>query len=119
MRFEDLFGQAGKDAAAGYLEERGFRVLDREFRGPEAELNIIAIEGRVLVLCMVRARAGTRYGTPLKQVGSQLALSRIRALVAEWRSEHDFEFDEVRIDVIELLYEGTGGFTIEHIRGVG
>ena len=28
-------------------------------------------------------------------------------------------FDQVRIDVIGLVYDGTGGFSIEHIRGVG
>jgi hypothetical protein len=28
-------------------------------------------------------------------------------------------FDQVRVDVVGLVYEGTGGYTIEHLKGVG
>ena len=36
-----------------------------------------------------------------------------------WLTAHGVRFDQIRIDVVGLLYEGTGGFTIEHVRGVG
>jgi hypothetical protein len=32
---------------------------------------------------------------------------------------HGVRFDQVRIDVVGLVYDGTGGFSVEHIRGVG
>ena len=118
MRTEDVYGEAGEEAAVGYLEERGFRILDREVCGPDGELTIIAIEGGVLVACMVEARAGTRYGRPLEKPG-ELTLRRVRGVLAEWRGDHDPVCSGVRIDVIGLLYEGSGGFTIEHIRGAG
>ena len=38
---------------------------------------------------------------------------------ARWLSEHGKRYDQIRIDAVGLLQEGTGGFTIEHIRTVG
>jgi putative endonuclease len=45
--------------------------------------------------------------------------ARLRRLAVQWLNAHGVRFEQIRIDVIGLLYEGTGGFTIEHIRGVG
>jgi putative endonuclease len=66
----------------------------------------------------VKVRTGTRYGSPLEAVG-RAKRARLRRLAVGWINAHGVRFDQVRIDVVGLVYEGTGGFTIEHIRGVG
>jgi len=43
----------------------------------------------------------------------------MRRLGASWMSAHGVRFDQIRIDVVGLLQDGQGGFTIEHIRAVG
>src|SRR6202042_2706553 len=82
------------------------------------EIDIVAGERHVLVVCEVKSRTSTRYGSPLEAV-SRAKRARLRRLAVQWLNAHGIRFDEVRIDVVGLLYEGTGGFTIEHIRGVG
>jgi putative endonuclease len=118
MRAKDVLGKSGEQAAAEYLESCGLRILDRNWRCAGGEIDIVAVERHVLVVCEVKSRTGTRYGSPLEAV-SRAKRARLRRLAVQWLNAHGVRFDQVRIDVVGLVYEGTGGFTIEHIRGVG
>jgi putative endonuclease len=118
MGAKDVLGREGEQAAVGYLESCGFRILDRNWRCADGEIDIVAVERHTLVVCEVKTRSGTRYGTPLDAVG-QAKRRRLRKLAALWLSAHGIRFDQVRIDVLGLLRDGADGFTIEHVRGVG
>ena len=118
MRAKDVLGRDGEQAAVDYLESCGFRILDRNWRCADGEIDIVAVERHTLVVCEVKTRSGTRYGTPLEAVG-RTKRSRLRRLAVRWLIAHGVRFDQIRIDVVGLLDEGTGGFTIQHIRGVG
>jgi putative endonuclease len=118
MHPKDVLGKDGEQAAVDYLESCGFRILDRNWRCAEGEIDIVAVERHTFVVCEVKTRSGTRYGTPLEAVG-RAKRNRLRRLAVRWLTAHGVRFDQIRIDVIGLLYEGTGGFTIQHIRGVG
>jgi hypothetical protein len=43
----------------------------------------------------------------------------MRGLAVRWLAEHGKRYDKIRIDVVGLLQESAGGFTIEHIKAVG
>ncbi|HMD93830.1 MAG TPA: YraN family protein [Trebonia sp.] len=118
MHPKDVLGKDGEQAAVDYLEGCGFRILDRNWRCAEGEIDIVAVERHTFVVCEVKTRSGTRYGTPLEAVG-RVKRNRLRKLAIRWLTAHGVRFDQIRIDVVGLLYEGTGGFTIQHIRGVG
>jgi putative endonuclease len=118
MHAKDVLGRDGEQAAVNYLEGCGFRILDRNWRCAEGEIDIVAVDRHTFVVCEVKTRSGTRYGTPLEAVG-RAKRSRLRKLAVRWLTAHGVRFDQIRIDVVGLLYEGTGGFTIEHLRGVG
>jgi putative endonuclease len=118
MRAKDALGRSGEQAASEYLESCGMRILDRNWRSADGEIDIVAVDRRVLVVCEVKSRTSTRYGSPLEAV-SRAKRARLRRLAVQWLNAHGIRFDEVRIDVVGLLYEGTGGFTVEHVRGVG
>jgi putative endonuclease len=115
---KDVLGKEGEQAAVGYLEGCGFRILDRNWRCADGEIDIVAADGRTLVVCEVKTRSGTRFGTPLDAVG-QAKRRRLRRLAALWLVAHGVRFDQVRIDVVGLVRDGAGGFTVEHVRGVG
>ena len=68
MSDKDELGRRGEQAAAEYLERAGLRILDRNWRCETGELDIVALERRVLVVCEVKTRSGLRYGSPLEAV---------------------------------------------------
>jgi putative endonuclease len=115
---KDELGRQGEQLAADYLEQAGFRVLDRNYRCSDGELDIVAADHRTLVACEVKTRNGLRYGTPLEAVTWQ-KLRRLRRLAVRWVLAHGVIFDELRVDVVGVLRSPDGEFTIEHIRGVG
>jgi putative endonuclease len=118
VRAKDVLGRQGEQLAADYLADAGLEVLQRNWRCPQGEIDIVAADGRVLVICEVKTRSDVRFGTPLEAITRQKAW-RLRRLAALWLVAQDVIFDEIRIDVVGILRTAPGQFSIEHVRGVG
>jgi putative endonuclease len=118
MRAKDVLGRVGEQAAAEYLERAGMRILARNWRCSAGEIDIVAAERRMLVVCEVKTRSSTRYGTPLEAI-TRAKQRRLRRLAVCWLAANGVLFHEVRIDVVGLIRNPAGGFAIEHVRGVG
>ena len=120
MHRKDALGARGEDAAASYLSDLGFEVLDRNWRCTEGELDIVARDGGVLVICEVKTRSGLRFGSPLEAVTTAKA-RRLRRLAGRWLTEHRTSranFAGVRFDVVGVLALRDGDARIEHVRAV-
>jgi len=115
---KDVLGRQGEQFAAEYLQRAGYRILDRNWRCADGEIDIVAAERRTLVVCEVKTRSGTRYGTPLEAITRQKR-NRLRRLAVRWVIAHGLLFDEVRVDVIGVLRDAAGELALEHVRGVG
>jgi putative endonuclease len=115
---KDSLGRSGEQAAVEYLERAGLRILDRNWRCAEGEIDIVAAERQVLVVCEVKTRSSTRYGSPLEAI-TRSKRARLRRLAIRWLVAHGVLFDEVRIDVIGLVQDESGQYQLEHVRGVG
>lgn len=109
-------GAFGERLAVQYLVEAGLVVLDRNWHSSTGEIDIIAREGEVLVLCEVKTRRSLAFGTPAEAVGPQKA-GRLRRLAAEWLAETRLRPREVRFDVVEVLAPRYGPPRVAHIRG--
>jgi putative endonuclease len=118
MNAKDELGRLGEQLAADFLERSEFRILDRNWRCPEGELDIVALERRALVICEVKTRSGNRYGTPIEAISARKR-ARLRKLAVGWVSAHGLFYDEIRIDVVGVLRVAPGEFSIEHVRGIG
>jgi putative endonuclease len=115
---KDLLGQQGEQLAAKFLTDAGLSVLGRNWRCTLGEIDIVALDGRTLVVCEVKTRSGLGFGTPLEAVTPRKA-HRLRLLAVAWVRAHGLVFDQIRIDVIGVLRAASGEFSIEHVRGVG
>lgn len=117
MQAKDALGRYGEDLAVRHLEAAGMVVLERNWRCRDGEIDIVARDGRVLVVCEVKTRSGVWFGGPVEAVTTRKAL-RLRRLAAQWLSEHPVRPEAVRIDVVGVLRERSGPARIEHLRGV-
>ena len=118
MHPKDVLGKRGEELAVEYLERAGLRILDRNYRCSEGELDIVAADQRVLVACEVKTRSGLGYGTPVEAVTTR-KLRRLRRLAANWVRCHGLIFEELRVDIIGVLVLPSGEFQIEHVSGAG
>jgi putative endonuclease len=117
MNPKDLLGRQGEQLAADFLTEAGLELLDRNWRCREGEIDIVAAAGRTLVICEVKTRSDTRFGSPLEAV-TRTKARRLRRLAVLWVLAHGVLYDEVRIDVVGVLRTAPGKFEIEHVQAV-
>ncbi len=118
MHRKDVLGRQGEQLAAEYLQRAGFRVLERNYRCSEGELDIVAADRRVLVACEVKTRSSASFGLPIEAITAE-KVRRLRRLAVRWVMTHGTFFDELRVDAVGVLRTSSGEFTIEHVRGVG
>lgn len=110
-------GNRGEDLAARYLEKQGLVLLSRNWRCREGELDIVATDGHLLIMCEVKTRTGTSFGTPAEAVDDAKA-NRIRRLSRRWRVAHGVGYCEERFDIVGVLWPPGETPQISHLRGV-
>jgi putative endonuclease len=109
-------GRKGEDLAANHLQKLGFVVLSRNWRCREGELDIVATNGRMLVVCEVKTRAGRNFGDPAEAVTPE-KIARIRRITGVWLSIYCRSWCRVRFDVIAVLAEPGRDLRLEHFPG--
>ena len=72
-------GARAEDLAAALLEARGYRIIERNWRRPEGELDLVADDRGVLVFVEVRSRTGEERGHPLETVNARKRARVVRA----------------------------------------
>ncbi|MCQ9129428.1 YraN family protein [Streptomyces hilarionis] len=112
-------GRYGEDLAARRLVEAGMTVLERNWRcGRTGEIDIVARDGDVLVVCEVKTRRGGGFQHPMAAVTPDKA-RRLRALAVRWTQAHGgAPPGGVRIDLVGVLLPRRGAPVVEHARGV-
>jgi putative endonuclease len=108
-------GRFGEEVAARHLTGAGLRILDRNWRCAEGELDIVAADGDVLVFCEVKTRSGAGFGDPAEAVTAAKS-ARIRRLGLRWLAAHGIGWRDLRFDVITVLRRPEGGPLVRHIR---
>ncbi len=103
------FGGQGEADARRFLEAKGARVLEMNYRRPTGEIDIIARAGRTILFVEVKRRSSLRYGRPAEAV-DRAKRGHILRTAALYLQENRLADAPVRFDVIEVLPDG-----IQHI----
>ncbi|ARF59754.1 endonuclease [Streptomyces gilvosporeus] len=104
--------------AARRLVDAGMRILDRNWRCRDGEIDIVAADGDALVICEVKTRRAALYEHPMAAVRPEKT-ERLRRLAERWLERHGGPPPGgVRIDVIGVLLPARGAPVVEHVRGV-
>lgn len=109
-------GARGEDLAARYLESQGLVVLSRNWRCREGELDLVATDGRQLVVAEVKTRTSTAYG-PAADAVDHAKAARIRRLARRWRTTHGVPWCRERFDIVAILWPPNEKPRITHYRG--
>src|SRR5215211_6373094 len=116
VRTTSDLGDHGERIAAAYLTDAGLRVLDRNWRCRDGELDLVARDGDALVFCEVKTRRGTGYGHPVEAV-THAKQRRLRTLAQRWLAAHDEHARDLRFDVVGVLVPGDGPAVVTHLPG--
>ncbi len=109
------FGSRGEDAAAAYLEDRGVRIRERNFRSRYGEIDLLGQDGKYLIVVEVKSRKKTTSGMPAESVDYRKIMKICRTF-NQYRMRHRIPEDRpVRFDVIEVS-PGNDGYECHWIK---
>ena len=113
-------GRWGEDAARLFLEMCGYRCLDKGFRRPGGEIDLVMSRGPLLVFVEVKTR-GPRAIEPPEAWLSRRQMNLLRRMARIWLGEHPgLGAGGYRFDVVGVVYGGdVTGSEIRHLTGVG
>src|SRR2546425_10313239 len=91
MTGRSVLGEEGERAAARFLEARGYRILERNYRTRRGEIDLIAEDGRMLVFVEVKVRLDDRFGGPAAAItrAKQARIARLAPQHLAWRRVGD------------------------------
>ncbi len=108
-------GKSGEAAATAYLEEKGFVVVERNWRCKAGEIDIVARDGSTVVFVEVRTKTVRSHGSGLESV-THRKLQKLTRLSDYYLSLHGLENIPARIDIIGIDMERDRPVCIEHVR---
>ncbi|MDH2442733.1 YraN family protein [Amnibacterium sp. CER49] len=118
MTQNDDLGRRGERLAADYLAGLGYRIIDRNWRCPSGEIDLVAVDGDELVIVEVKTRSSTAFGDPLEGV-TDAKLTRLCVLAGAWRRAHPgVRTGGSRIDLVGIVAPRTRPAAIDHLRAV-
>lgn len=101
-------GKMGEEAACRYLEARGQRILERNWRSGHLELDIVSLDGKGLHFVEVKTRVAPLSADPQENVRRdkrQRMVGAARAYLADKDTLHDASM-EVFFDVVSVVIDG-------------
>jgi putative endonuclease len=98
-------GAAGERAARKALRRAGYKILESNVQAPSGEIDIVALEGDLLCLVEVKARAGDAHGAPEEALDAskrrRLRAAASEILRARGLAGRPHRFDLVAVDLDE------------------
>lgn len=106
-------GSWGEEKAAGFLSEKGYEIVEKNYRHKHMEVDLIAKHKNTLIFIEVKTRSGTGFGMPEEFVN--YTKSRLILKAAEhYIFDKDWHRD-VRFDIVSILILPNGDLNIRHI----
>jgi putative endonuclease len=96
-------GHRAEALAAEYLESLGYTIIDRNWRRPEGELDLVAARDGLCVFVEVRSRTGSERGHPLETVNASKR-ARVLRSARLYLDEEKPQAAVFRFDVVGVTF---------------
>ena len=94
-------GKAGEELAERYLKRQGYAIVERNYRCPLGEIDLIAIDKRAVVFVEVKTRRVDTSGAPLESVNGAKQ-QRLRRAALHYLTRHHLHGRDVQFDVVGI-----------------
>lgn len=123
LGYRKQFGQKGEDLACKYLRKNGYKIIERNFRLRNAEIDIIGIDistdPHTLAFIEVKTRTSNSYGEPLEAIGYHKLQAMNRAAYYYQMSHPDLP-KLLRLDGISVKMNDSGEvLLIDLVKNIG
>jgi putative endonuclease len=113
MAAHNELGRWGEDLAAAFLEEKGYELIERDWKSGHHDLDIVAKDGSTLVIVEVKTRRNRLYGNPEEAIDYKKRRSLLSA-INHYTKSHRI-YSNVRFDIISIVGNIGEKSEIDHI----
>lgn len=111
-----ITGRVGEELAIKYLQNKGYKIIEKNFQCRQGEIDIIAKDKDEIVIIEVKTRKCLEYGKPAEAV-NETKKKHIYKATEYYLYIKKLEKAYVRIDVIEV-YIKENKYYINHIKNI-
>lgn len=116
MKISNPTARIGEEIAANFLKKLGYKIIDRNFRARNTELDIVALNKDTLVFVEVKTRTSEKFGTALESINYFKLKSLVKA-AEHYKISHKNLPDVMRIDAISVDLSSKEP-KIEHVQNI-
>ena len=111
-------GNSGEKLACEYLEKENYRILEKNFKCSQGEIDIIAydINKKEIVFFEVKTRTNFNYGIPSESI-NKIKKMHIKRSIEYYLYKKGFVNAFVRVDAIEIVIHN-GAYKLNHIKSI-
>lgn len=118
MLISNPTAKLGEEIASKYLQEKGYKIIERNFRKGYGEIDIVAVKNDTLIFTEVKTRTTSLYGGAKDAISFQKIKKLIRT-VQFYKILHSKLPDALRIDAILIDLDPQNNVkNIEHIENI-
>jgi putative endonuclease len=111
---KQAFGREGERVAERFLKKKGYAVVERNYRCRGGEVDLIALDRRVIVFVEVKTRTDHEFGNPLEAVEPRKQRRMIHA-ARFFLHEKKLHQRDARFDVVGISWPGDDP-VVEHVQ---
>ncbi len=116
MAEHNELGKWGEDIACRFLQDKGYVIIERDWRSGKRDIDIVAIDRNVYVFVEVKTRQNKKYGDPVDAVGYS-KMQNLRRAISNYIKYRRLT-NEVRLDIVTVVGRICDKPEIVHIKGV-
>ncbi|MDE2196816.1 MAG: YraN family protein [Gammaproteobacteria bacterium] len=109
-------GRRAEELALGVLTAAGLRLVTRNYRCPQGELDLVMEQGETLVMVEVRYRQDNRFGSAAETVGTRKQQKLLRAAQHFLLQDARWCRRPLRFDVVAVSDTAAGAITTDWIK---
>ncbi len=111
-----ILGKIGEDIASEFLQKKGYKIIQKNFKCRQGEIDIIAKDKNELVIVEVKTRKSLEYGAPVDAVDNNKR-KHIYKVAEYYLHINKLENIFIRFDVIEIFVKNKKVY-INHLKNV-
>jgi len=111
-----ILGSLGEEMAAGYLESEGYEILERNYRCPYGEIDIVARKEGRLIFAEVKTRRSRSCGAPAEAV-NRSKQKKIRLTASSYMAGYTEKVRGIEFQVIEIQLNHLQGLSFREVSG--
>jgi len=111
MAEHNELGKKGEELAIKFLIDKGYKILEKNYRYLKAEVDIIAQKEKILAVVEVKTRSSDYFGNPQDFVNPK-KIKLLLSAIDYYVNEKDLDV-EVRFDIIAIIHQKI--IKIEHL----